>query len=320
MIKDKIINAYKSMLFRRYDDEEYLFYYSAEDFDGLKKESFDFTSPQQNRLKGYFYSYENPIDGRLVIFDHGLGAGHRAYMKEIELLCRHGFLVYSYDHTGCRESEGESANGLLQSLADLDSCISAIRTESKYKNFDISVIGHSWGGFSCANICAYHKDISHIVVISGFVSAKNAISQLLGGPLMFFRKPLYGLEKEANPKYFSSSAVNALSAAEAKVLLVYSADDPLVKKKNHFDVLKKALDGKDNIKFLLVDGKGHNPNYTQSAVRALKECENELRKRFKENKLATPEQREDFKNSFDWDKITEQDENVWKEIFETLDE
>ncbi|MBQ6053660.1 MAG: alpha/beta hydrolase [Clostridia bacterium] len=319
MIKDKILNAYTSQLFRRYDDEGYLYYYSAEDFDGLKKESFDFFSPQQNRLKGYFYSYENPTEGRIIIFDHGLGAGHRAYMKEIELLCRHGFIVYSYDHTGCRESEGESTNGLLQSLADLDSCIAAIRAESKYKNCDISVVGHSWGGFSCANICAYHKDISHIVVISGFVSAENAISQLLSGPLMFFRTPLYELEKQANPKYFSANAATALKETDAKILLVYSADDPLVKKKNHFDALKKALKDRDNVKFLLVDGKGHNPNYTHTAVCALKECEDELRKRFKENKLSTPQQREDFKNSFDWDKITQQDESVWKEIFEVLD-
>jgi pimeloyl-ACP methyl ester carboxylesterase len=319
MIRKKIINAYKSQLFCRYDDPGYLFYFSADDFDGLKTEGFDFTTSAGNRLKGYFYSYDDPVPGRLVIFDHGLGDGHRAYMKEIEKLCRHGFTVYAYDHTGCAESQGANINGLLQSLADLDDCISAIRTKSKYKDADISVAGHSWGGFSCANICAYHKDISHIIVISGFVSAKQAIRQLLGGPLTIFAGSVYNLEKNANPKYIDANAAKALASTKAQTLLVYSADDPLVKKKYHFDVLKKALDGKDNIRFLLVDKKGHNPNYTEDAVRMLDECQAKLRERLKEGTLSTKEQKEEFKKSFDWDGMTKQDEKVWKEIFDVLD-
>jgi pimeloyl-ACP methyl ester carboxylesterase len=319
MIKDKILNTYKSQLFCRYDDPGYFFYYSADDFEGLKKESFDFMTEKQNRLRGFFYCYDDPIANRLVIFDHGLGEGHKAYMKEIELLCRHGFTVYAYDHTGCDKSDGKDINGLGQSLADLDDCIKAIRSSSRYKDADISVIGHSWGGYSCANICAYHKDISHIVVISGFISVKKALDQLLHGILKLFGKPVYDLEKNANPKYYSSNAVDALSETEAKTLLVYSADDPIVSKKYHFDVLKKALSDKKNIRFLLVENKGHNPNYTENAVKSLKECEARLKECLKEKKLETPQQKEDFKNAFDWDKITEQDENVWKEIFDVLD-
>ena len=319
MIKDKILNIYKSQLFRRYDDPGYLFYFSADDFEGLKKESFDFVTAKQNTLRGFFYCYDNPIANRLVIFDHGLGEGHKAYMKEIELLCRHGFMVYAYDHTGCAKSDGENINGLGQSLADLDDCIKAIRSFSRYRDADISVVGPSWGGYSCANICAYHKDISHIVVISGFISVKRAVDQLLHGILKLFGKSVYDLEKTANPQYYSSNAIDALSHTDAKTLLVYSADDPIVSKKYHFDALKKALSNKDNIRFLLVEGKGHNPNYTKNAVTSLKECEAKLTECLKEKKLETLKQKEEFKNAFDWDKITEQDESVWQEIFDVLD-
>ena len=46
---------------------------------------------------------------------------------------------------------------------------------------------------------------------------------------------------------------------------------------------------------------------------------NKYKKALKENKLATPEQRSEFKASFDWDKMTVQDETVWNEIFTFLD-
>ena len=320
MIKEKITDAYKALLFRRYDDIGSVYYYSEKDFNGLGKERFDFVTSRKNRLSGYFYSYPHPVEGKLVIFDHGLGGGHRSYMKEIETLCRHGFTVYAYDHTGCMESEGESVNGLCQSLADLDDCVSAIRENERFKDAELSVIGHSWGGFACGNICAFHSDISRIVVISGFVSAQKIAEQNLRGILSFFRKDVAEIEKEANPAYFSSRADEALLKTDAKTLLIYSSDDKIVKKKYHFDVLKKALSGKRNIRFMLVNGKGHNPNYTYEAVALLKDFQTELKRQSKKGLLRTAEQKEKFRSSFDWDRITEQDEIVWKEIFQILDE
>ena len=63
------------------------------------------------------------------------------------------------------ESGGESANGLGQSLSDLNDCITALKKEEKLSGYDFSVMGHSWGGFSTLNIASFHPDISHIVVL-----------------------------------------------------------------------------------------------------------------------------------------------------------
>jgi pimeloyl-ACP methyl ester carboxylesterase len=252
------------------------------------------------------------------VFDHGYGGGHRSYMKEIEKLCRRGYLVFAYDHTGCMESEGENTNGFAQSLRDLDDCITALKKDGSVNTADISVIGHSWGGFSTMNIAALHPDITHIVVISGFVSVEEMVKQNFAGLLKGYRKHIFGVEQKANPDYVHFNGVNTLSKTDAKVLLVYSTDDALVKKEIHFDALKNALAGKENIEFLLEESKGHNPNYTQEAVKLLGEFADAKRRATENDALQTAEQKENFKNSFDWDKITEQDQKVWEKIFEVL--
>lgn len=318
IFEKQIAKVFRSTLYRRCDDDGSTFYFSHKDFKGLSAQPYTFVSSAGNTLKGYFYSYQNADESRLIVFDHGFGGGHRSYMKEIEMLCRQGYKVFSYDHTGCMESEGENTNGFAQSLHDLDDCLTALKKDENVNTADISVIGHSWGGFSTMNIAALHPDITHIVVISGFVSVEEMVKQNFSGLLKGYRKCILGIEHKANPDYVHFNGVNTLSKTDAKVLLVYSSDDALVKKEIHFDALKNGLAGKENIEFLLVESKGHNPNYTQEAVKLLGEFADAESRAIENDALQTAEQKENFKNSFDWDKITEQDQKVWEKIFETL--
>lgn len=315
----QIEKVYRQTLYGRCDDTGEAFYFSKEDFDGLNALPYSFVSSAGNKLQGYFYSYANPNSDRLIVFDHGYGGGHRSYMKEIEKLCRRGYLVFAYDHTGCMESEGESTNGFAQSLCDLNDCLNALKADENINTADISVIGHSWGGFSTMNIAALHPDITHAVVLSGFASVKKMVEQNFGGIMKIYRNHIYGVEKEANPLFYEYDGGETLKNTSARVLLVYSDNDMLVNKAIHFDYLKSACEGKENISFLLCEGKGHNPNYTQEAVKLLGEFADAKRRAIEKGALQTAEQKENFKNSFDWDKITEQDEKVWEKIFETLD-
>ena len=75
--------------------------------------------------------------------------------------------------------------------------------------------------------------------------------------------------------------------------------------------------GKENIKFLLVKNKGHNPNYTEDAVNYLNEF-GKARKKILSKKDLTAEEKFIFKSSFDWEKMTIQDELVWEEIYKHL--
>ena len=87
----------------------------------------------------------------------------------------------------------------------------------------------------------------------------------------------------------------------------------------HHDVLKKALAGKKNIRIILEQNKGHNPNYTADAAAYLGQFTGELARKLKDGTLKTDAQKQAFRNHWDWDRMTAQDENVWKEIFRTLD-
>ena len=172
IFEKQVVNGFKGMMHTRCDDTETVFYYSPADFAGLKSEPYAFKSSMGHTLQGYIYSYENPIASRLIVFDHGFGSGHRAYMKEIEKLCAHGYRVFAYDHTGCMESGASSPNGLAQSLCDLNDCLVAIKADKQFEGVDISVMGHSWGAFSTLNIAALHQDVSHIVALCEFVAAR----------------------------------------------------------------------------------------------------------------------------------------------------
>ncbi len=312
----QIEKIYKARVFSRYDDTGLVKYFSHKDFSGLRADPYSFNSSKGHKLKGYFYSYENSPSSPLVVFDHGLGGGHTAYTKEIEMLCSHGYTVFSYDHTGCMESEGESAGGLSQSLCDLDDCINALKTDESIDTSRIYVMGHSWGGFATLNITALHPDIEKTVVLSGFISVPDMVAQNFPSPLTGYRKHILALEKESNPSFADISALDTLSKTSANALLIYSDNDSMVSTALHYDKLKDALCDKENISFILEHGKGHNPNYTTDAVANLAKLTAGL-KGIK--KLDTPEKKEAFRNSFDWHKMTEQDTKVWDKIFEHLD-
>lgn len=319
IFKSFIEKMYRAQLFGRCDDTGNVYYFSAKDFKGLHSEPYSFKSKLGHTLRGNFYYYDSPIEDRLIVFDHGYGGGHLSYMKEIEMLCRRGYLVFSYDHTGCMDSEGDSTRGFAQSLCDLDDCITSLKASDKCKNMSISVVGHSWGGFSTLNIPKFHPDITHTVVLSGFISVREMVNQNFSGILKGYRNHIYGIEEKTNPDFVTADARETLADTKTKVLLIYSADDSLVKKDVHYDGLKNALSDKENVTFHLVEGKGHNPNFTADAVRYKDAFFADLTKKTKKKQLNTAEEKQAFINSYDWDRMTAQDEDIWQLIYKHLD-
>lgn len=319
MLTKMIVEQYKKTAYGRCDATGDVKYFTAADFEGLRAEPYEFASSLGHTLKGYLYSYENPIPGRLIVFDHGMGAGHTAYTKEIEMLCRHGYLVLAYDHTGCMESGGENTNGMAQSLHDLDDCFKAIKADPRFAGYDFSVVGHSWGGFSTLNISAIHQEISHVVVFSGFVSVELLIASYFDGIMKGVRKPVMELERAHNPDYVQFNAVESLKKSNAKALLIYSDNDMLCKKNPHYDALAAGLADSENVELVLVQGKGHNPNYTADAVQYKDAFFADLTKMRKKGKLKTGEQKDAFVASYDWHRMTAQDEDVWAKVFEALE-
>ena len=320
MIFEKnIVKKFCEQTHIRCDDNGTAYYFSADDFEGLHKIPYAFKSSMGHKLQGYFYYYDNPAEDRIIVFDHGMGGGHRSYMREIEVIAKKGYMVFAYDHTGCMESGGESTNGFAQSLNDLDCCLKTLKADEHCKDKAISVIGHSWGAFSTMNIAAFHPDVKHIVAISGFVSVECIVNQFFSGLLKGYAKAVYELEKRSNPKYVMFDAAETLAGRDVKALIIHSADDKTVKKECHFDVLQKALADKPNVTFWLVKGKYHNPNYTEKAVVYKDSYVATLTKKLKKKELETEAQKKAFTSAYDWWAMTEQDMTVWNRIFEFIE-
>ena len=181
------------------------------------------------------------------------------------------------------------------------------------------MIGHSWGAFSTMNIPYFHNDIKKLVAISGFVSVEKILKQTFKGILKCAYNDIYNIEKQSNPNFVTVDACDSLRKFQGKALLIYSKNDKVVNYKHHYNYLYENFKNSSNIKFLLVNNKNHNPNYTEEAVKYKDEFFKIYTKALKQNKLNTLEQKQQFKNSFDWNKMTNQDVNVWNQIFEVFD-
>ena len=320
MIFEKfILKVYTDTLIQRHDEDGTIFYFSREDFPGLESEAFSFTGNKEQKMHGEIYYRDVMRTDRIIIFEHGMGCGHVAYMREIDLITKNGYTVVTYDHTGTRLSEGENIGGFSQSLCDLEHCVKAIRADERLKNSTLSVIGHSWGGFSAMNSPAVCPEITHAVAFAGFISPKDIQEQVFSGLLKFYRKSVLNLETTAFPKHSAICAVDTLKNADTKALIIHSKDDSTVSYDKHFIKLKNALNGVDRVKFIGVDGKNHNPNYTKDAVNYKDAFASELKKKLKKNELQSDEAKKTFKNSFDWWRMTEQDADLWNKVFEFLE-
>lgn len=319
IFEKKIVGLYRSTLLKRQDPDGTVFYFGKEDFPGLECEEYSFLGDKGQRLSAYLYYRGERRTDRLVMFDHGMGNGHAAYMREIDVLCQHGDTVFTYDHTGTRCSEGEHIGGFSQSLSDLDRAVDFVRTIPGYRDADISVVGHSWGGFSTMNIPLLHPEIKHVVALSGFISPRAIQEQVLVGLLKFYRKAIFNGEKDSFPDYADTDARESLRNADTKALIIHSRDDKVCRFENHYGELEKALADNENVHFLALDGKGHNPNYTLDAVRYKDEFFATLTKKRKKKELDTEAEKLAFVSSFDWWRMTEQDMDVWNKIFDFLD-
>lgn len=308
---------YKKAFVKRYDDNHITHYFSYEDFPGLGARPFSFMTPQGLTVKGNIYSYSGAITTDLVIFCHGIGGGHRSYMREIELLAKSGYEVMAYDNVGCFESEGSSIRGMTESLNDLDSCLAYVYSNDELKNRRISLIGHSWGGYAVGNILHFYKDIYSVGILSTFDSLDVVFSLGFGGKFNKFKKGILSYERKMNPKYVDLSMSKALEHTSAKVVMIQSKDDSMVSINAGLDYVKQYVHN-PKVRFVTVEGKFHNPNYTEDAVRYMQTTFGEYNRLVKEKKLKTLREKQEYMDQRDWLRMTEQDPEVWKDLLDNL--
>ena len=318
MLFSKIIEKKFDAVLGRYDGDPAIRYDCFEDFPNLKRESFDIKGDRDVMLNGFFYYYNKLEPENLIVFDHGIGAGHNAYLKEINYLAKNGYTVYSYDHTGCVLTGGEGILGFAQGVNDLDHVLTALNNDTRFAGMPRKLIGHSWGGYSAMNVCALHPEVSHIVSLAGFLSARSLIEQYIPKMFLKYSEEVMERERNHNPKYADMDARDSLKKSNAKLLHLQSKDDIKVKFELGTAPLRDALKDRAQTEFIVVDNKNHDPQRTEAASAANTAMLGELNSMRKKKQLETKVQCDEFKSSHNWDLITQQDPEIWNRILKFL--
>lgn len=308
------LDDYKKNFIIRYDYESYLKYFSSKDFDGLKAEKISFKSIHGDILKGNIYYYDGYDKDKLIVFVHGIGPGHLSYMREIEYLCKNNFRVLAYDMTGTGMSDGDTIYGLSEALADLDYALDYVWSSEELKNLEISVIGHSLGAYASLNIAYYKPNIKNIVAISGFESLST-----LANSFGVKNDELLNYEKSVNPGYAISLGIEAIDAYKGNMLIIHSNDDNMVNPIVGINYIKELTANK-NVKYLLVDSKGHNPNYKETAVMYMASTMKDFNTKVQTGLIKTEQEKIKYFQNVDFYKMTEQDENIFSQIIDILKE
>ena len=238
-------------------------------------------------LNGFFYEGERP-NGRLVVFAHGYGAGHEAYLTEINALCEEGYEVCAFDYAGCVRSEGEMI-GFHAAVSQMNEVLDELERRGK-KEYDL--VGHSWGGYVAA-CCASRAKAA--VSIGGFVKPSDVLTGLLGeDPVPFLRTK------------FKQEGNRAVQACSTPVLAIQGDRDRTVP-------INQSLyaSGLFNVVPFLAEGKEHNAYNSARAEAYLNEVLGKI-------PALKEEEKEEFYASIDYRRITEEDPLIMQTIFDFL--
>lgn len=261
------VMIYKKNFNTRFTSYEPLRLY-IDDFDGLRRTQYRFSSNKGQVLTGYLYSAGENQRG-IVVMAHGFGGGgHNSYMDCANYFSHHGYYVFAYDGTGNDESEGETVGGLPQGVIDLNCAIAFMEKSGNFPDLPIVLFGHSWGGYSACSVLAYHPEVKAVIACSGFNSSSDmfkAAGKKQVGNIICVLMPFVKLyERIKYGNYASSTAMNGFSTAAA-VMIVHSSDDNVVPAEYGYDIYYEKYKEDPRFRFIRFENRGHNYVYTDAA-------------------------------------------------------
>ncbi len=293
-----------------YEKDPYIHLFTKEKFD-LKYKNFKIPF-KKKFLDGYLYYKDIKYKNKLIIFAHGMWSNHESYMQDIAYYALQGYMVFSFDYYGVAKSEGKTIRGFGNSIKSLDYAIRYIKNDAELKDKELYVIGHSWGGFATINIVKYHKDIKKICALSPFVSIPKILDTTLKGIQKMFIPFMVLVDYFKCGKYSFSNGVKSLKNYNGKIMLIQSIDDKMVPYVNAVGYIKKKLNDKD-INYLILNDRGHNPNYTKEAILNMKSYAEQI-------KGLEGDILNDFKMNYNFHSMGELDEKTMKEIMDYLND
>ena len=305
-----VSHLYLKLVACRYDKQAGIPYYSHKDFDGLRHEAYSFTNSFGTEIKYFYYYYDNPRQDRLILFCHGLGPGHTAYLAEIENFAKRGYKVLTLDFTGCGESGGKNMVSFNRPTSDVMELLDLLKP-----SVPVFVVGHSLGGYTALNIVHLREEIKKAVILAGFLTFPSAARGLLKNRFLVSRVLRY--EKKIEPRYFDIGNIDYLKNTDDSIYVIQSEDDSMVP----FDIGLKAVEGLNNphLKTLHLEGHKHSPTYTIEAVQYMNEVFGKYNRLLKKKQLKTAEDKIHYFDDVSLAKLVEQDQDVAESIFEFLE-
>lgn len=302
---------HRAMFGERQDRNINLKYFSPEEFN-LDYEEVNINY-RGTRLFGAVY-HKKPLEEceKLIIFAHGMGAGHCAYTTEINFFAEQGYAVLSYDNYGCDRSEGKNTIGFYAGAEAVIAAYIGVKSDERLKDKPVWLVGHSWGGYSV--LCASTQvSVNGVVAFSAFATPANVFGDLVKAYSNGFLAALvkfgvrfinffkFGVKGNCN-------AVKAIEKSNTPALLVWGEKDNLIISRNSAACLAKG----ENITALIEKDKRHNPYNTVQAEAKLAELGSDKSE-------LSDEQRAEFYKNFDYLAATEEDGRVMSAVVEFIE-
>lgn len=262
------------------------------EFDDLKCEEVEFA-----HYKGAFYYKEK--GGDVIMLLHGYGAGHKAYMTEINFFCDNGYTVFGFDYSGCCLSGGQTGT-FYTAVQDALKASKFLQTKINSER-KIYLFGHSWGAYVTLILSTLIK-CDKAVAVCPFDSAEKVMAKICQKNK--FNKVLKPFRKIYMTSVFGKNAdCSSYEFAEKTskdTLVIFGENDFLVPP---YDFKNKK------IKRVIAKGKGHNPYNTEQAESYLNGCLLQLK---------TAKDKQEFLKTVDYKKITEEDGEFMQLILDFL--
>ena len=215
----------------------------------------------KNKLTGYFYGInQNKVNNKVVLVVNGYGVTYNAYMPEICELINCGDLVFSYDMTGCGESEGENIKGFAQFIIDAQNAVLYLKKQGLDK---IIAFGHSTGAYAVAALLNIQKEnLNKAIIISAFDVPNKFVRMCMQKKMKCFAYLLQFwiavFEKIQFGKYALLSGKDGVNKYQKPVLIIQGAKDDQVEVNNSLYSLRKDVIN-NQAEFLLEKNRGHYP-------------------------------------------------------------
>ncbi|MBQ0125696.1 MAG: alpha/beta hydrolase [Clostridiales bacterium] len=296
---DELIKTY--LFYGQTNPDGIIPYLSCADFDGLSREKHFFINSKNEKIAYFYYTSSKAQNGKTGMFFPGVGVGHAAYVHERATLCERGYTVLTFDYFGCGESDGENYVSLLAPARDALELI-------EYLDIDGSVVavGHSLGGHTALKVLASTDKIKKAVIISGFFDFRWNVPS--GA-----KDEISAYEKSAEPEIFATDVISFLKSTSDKIFFIHSKDDTIVPYGMYTGYIENSIKNANFI-FHSETSRGHNPNYSDDAVKYMKDTFSEYLGLVSKGVLDTYEKKKAYMSDKSAMKMTVQDGRIFDKI------